>query len=158
MPDRQRLTLTDTLLWQVFAIVGMLFFVLGVVNLGLVWFPLELGEPEWEYGTTSAFFDLFPLLGLGIALLVSSSIALGWKWTARGVALTCILVAVFMWLAFALFVTVFPLVFRAVGSPVALTPVKKAAAKTAVQALIYPFALLWLAGAAWRATLRRRGG
>ena len=96
--------------------------------------------------------------GLGIALLVSSSIALGWKWTARGVALTCILVAVFMWLAFALFVTVFPLVFRAVGSPVALTPVKKAAAKTAVQALIYPFALLWLAGAAWRATLRRRGG
>jgi hypothetical protein len=63
-----------------------------------------------------------------------------------------------MWLALSLYATVLPAALRAVPDPFALTPIKKAAAKTGVQALLYPFALLWLAGAAWRASLKRRAG
>ena len=84
------------------------------------------------------------ILGLGIGFLAASSVALGRKWSARSVAATCILVAVFMWLVLALYATVLPMVLRVVNNPIALTPIKKAAAKTGVQALIYPFALLWL--------------
>lgn len=158
MTEPRRLPPNQALLWRMFAVLGLAFLLIGLVTAGTLWFPLELGEPEWELGTSSTFFDTFPLLGLGIAFLVSSSVALGRKWSTRSVAAACILVAVFMWLAFALYGTVVPMALRVVQNPIALTPIKKAAAKTVVQAVVYPFALLWLSGAAWRATLRRRGG
>jgi len=156
--ERRSLSPQQSLLWRMFAVLGLAFLLVGLVNAGTLWFPLDLGESEWELGTSSTFFDTFPVLGLGLGFLAASSVALGRKWTARSVAAVSILVAVFMWLAFALYVTVVPLALRVIDNPIALTPIKKAAAKTLVQAVIYPFALLWIAGAAWRGTLRRRGG
>ncbi|MBK7925303.1 MAG: hypothetical protein IPJ95_17025 [Gemmatimonadetes bacterium] len=157
MSDRRSLPPNQALLWRMVAVLGFAFLLAGLLNAGTLWFPLELGESEWELGTSSSFFDTFPILGLGIGFLAASSVALGRKWSARSIAAACILIAVFMWLAFALYATVLPLVLRVIKNPVALTPIKKAAAKTVVQALVYPFALLWVAGVAWRATLRRRG-
>jgi len=158
-PDRGLAQDRQRLIWQTFAIFGLVLFLLGLVSVGVLWLPFSFGEQEWEYGTSSNFFDIFPLLGLGSTFLAASALALGRKWTARSVATFCLFLAVFMWLAFALFATVFPAALGAVsGNAVAMTPVKKAGLKTAIQALVYPFALLWLSGAAWRVTLRRRGG
>jgi hypothetical protein len=148
----------DELIWRIVAAIGLVFLLLGLLDIALTWFPLDLGDSEWELGTTSHFFDTFPLLGLGISFLLATSIAEGRRWQARTLATFCVLLAVFMWLALALYVTVLPVAFKAIGNSAALTPIKKAGAKTAVQALIYPFALLWLAGAAWRASLRKRSG
>ncbi len=144
------------LIWSCLGIVGLVFLLLGLTNLGTLWLPLELGDPEWELGTTSQFFDTFPLLGLGMAFLVAHGVAVGRRWQIRAVAAFCIAVAVFMWLSLTLYVTVLPMALRLIGDPVALTTIKKAAAKTGVQSLLYPFALLWLAGASWKASLRRR--
>jgi len=146
----------DRLNWRCLGTVGVIFFTLGLVNLGTLWLPLKLGDAEWEFGVTSQFFDTFPLLGLGLSFLLAHGLAIGRAWQVRAVATFCIAVAVFMWLALTLYVTVLPGALRAVGDPFALTPIKKAAAKTGVQSLLYPFALLWLAGAGWRASLRRR--
>jgi hypothetical protein len=148
----------DQLIWRVVTAIGLVFLLLGLLDAGTSWLPLQLGDSEWELGTTSHFFDTFPLLGLGISFLLATSIAKGQRWQARTLASFCILLAVFMWLALALYATVLPIALKMVGNPDALTPMKKAGAKTAVQALIYPFALLWLAGAGWRASLRRRSG
>lgn len=148
----------DQLIWRVITGIGLVFLLLGLLEAGTAWFPLQLGDPEWELGTTSHFFDTFPLLGLGISFLLATSIARGHRWSARALATFCVLLAVFMWLALALYATVLPMAFKYVANPDALTPIKKAGAKTAVQALLYPFALLWLAGAGWRASLRRRPG
>lgn len=156
--DRAPFAGDDPLTWRCLGIVGLVFFCLGLANLGTVWLPLHLGEPEWELGTTSQFFDTFPLLGLGMAFLLTQGVALGRRWQVRGVATFCIVVAVLMWLALTVYATVLPMALKAVSDPVALTPIKKAAAKTGVQALLYPFALLWLAAAGWRASLRRRAG
>jgi hypothetical protein len=156
VPDRYDAISQDQLIWRVIAAVGLIFLMVGLIDAASVWLPPALGEPEWELGTTSQFFDTFSLLGLGLALLVGAAVARGRTWQARGLATLCILVAVFMWLALALYLTVLPLVLSRVNDPVALTPIKKAAAKTGVQALIYPFAFLWLAGAGWRASLKRR--
>lgn len=145
-------------IWRSLGVVGIVFFTLGLANLATIWLPGHLGDPEWEFGTTSQFFDTFPLLGLGMAFLVGRGVALGRRWQIRAIATVCIIVAVLMWLALALYATVLPMALGAVADPMALTPLKKAAAKTGVQALVYPFALLWLAGASWRASLRRRGG
>lgn len=145
----------NRLLWHCLGILGLTFLLLGLTNLATVWLPLDLGEPEWELGTTSQFFDTFPLLGMGMAFLVAHGVAVGRRWQIRTMATFCIVMAVFMWLSLALYATVIPMALSVVNDPIALTPIKKAGAKTAVQALLYPFALLWLAGVGWRASVRR---
>ncbi|MBK8005189.1 MAG: hypothetical protein IPK12_14995 [Gemmatimonadetes bacterium] len=83
--------------------------------------------------------------------------AQGRKLRVRTLAVLAVLVAVTMWLVFTLFATTWPMSLRAMaGNPPAMTVMKKAGAKALVQAAFYPFALLWLAGAAWKATLTRR--
>lgn len=156
MPERDGLAAEQQLIWRVIAIVGLTFLVVGLIDAGSAWLPLQLGESEWELGTTSQFFDTFPLLGLGLALMVGAAVARGRTWQVRGLATFCILISVFMWLALALYLTVLPLFLAKITDPIALTPLKKSAAKTGVQALIYPFAFLWLATVAWRASLRKR--
>lgn len=155
--EQVRAPASPGLAWRTIGTIGAVFFLVGLITTASVWLPSRLGVPEWELGTTSEFFDTFPLLGLGIAMLIAHGVATGRKLQVRTLATICVLLAVLMWLAFTLFATVFPMTLKVVTNPVALTPIKKAAAKTAVQALVYPFALLWLAGAAWKATLRRRG-
>jgi hypothetical protein len=145
------------LAWGAMAAVGVVFLVVGAAQMIGIWVPSQLGTPEWEYGSASEFFDTFPLLGLGLTLLIGHGVATARPVQVRVLATACVLLAVLMWLAFTLFATTFPIALKVVTNPVTLTPIKKAAAKTAVQALLYPFALLWLAGAAWRATLKRRG-
>lgn len=156
--DRAPFAGHDPLIWRCLGIVGLVFFILGLATLGTVWFPLQLGDPEWELGTASQFLDTFPLLGLGMAFLVAHGAAAGRRWQMRAIAVFCIVVAVFMWLSLTLYATVLPMALRAAADPVALTPIKKAAAKTGVQSLLYPFGLLWLAGATWRASFKRKAG
>jgi hypothetical protein len=146
------------LIWRIIQIVGLVFLIVGMLEAVSTWFPSNFGEPEWELGTTSYFFDTVPLAGLGLALLLGSAVALGRKWQLRFWAVLCLLLAVFMLLALILYATVLPLAFTVVHNPVALTTIKKAALKTGVQALFYPFALLWLAGAGWKASIPRRRG
>lgn len=142
--------------WLAVAILGALFLLVGGANVLDVWLPPAFGTPEWEFATPPDFFSNFPLLGLGLALLIAHGVATGRKLQVRVLATACILIAVFMWLAFTLFATTFPMTLRVVSNPNQLTPLKKIGARTLVQALVYPFALLWLAGASWRATLVRR--
>ena len=40
--------------WPVLDWLGLAFLLMGLVDLALAWFPLGLGNPEWEFGTISA--------------------------------------------------------------------------------------------------------
>jgi hypothetical protein len=144
--------------WQVLTLLGTVAAVLGMVEIAFTWLPQQLGTAEWEFGTTSAFFDNFPITGLGLVMLVASGVAAGSRWRVRLVALVCILMAVFMWLAAALYATVLPIMLTGISDPQMVLTLEKGAVKTGAQALLYPFALLWLAGSGWRATYRRRAG
>ncbi len=155
MPDKSVVTPGNRVAWSTLQAVGIIFLVLGLFEIVQNWVPLRVGEPEWELGTTSHFFDTFPLLGLGLAVLISTGLAAGRRWQVRTLATFCVILAVAMWLVLTLWITVLPLVLKVVSNPVVLQTIKKSATKTAVQALIYPFALLWLAGAAWRASALR---
>lgn len=156
MSDRHALTPSSRLIWQGILATGLLFTVFGLTETLFIWLPFRLGVAEWEFGTVSAFFDHFPSLGLGLTLIAGAGVALGWRWTVRGVAVLCVATAVFMWAAAVLYLTVLPITLQALRNPVMLTAVKKGIVKTAVQATIYPFGLLWLAGAGWWSTVSSR--
>ena len=156
MPQRLFLSPRDALIWRILQIVGVVFLLIGLQDIASSWLPHRLGDPEWELGTTSNFFDVVPLLGLGVAFLLAAAVATGRRWTIRLIATFCLVTAVFMLLAMVLYATVLPLAFKIITNPVALTQIKKAAAKTGVQALLYPFAMLWLAAAGWKSSFGRR--
>ena len=40
----------------------------GLVRLGVLWYPLQLGTAAWEFGTVTETFDAMPLVGVGAAL------------------------------------------------------------------------------------------
>jgi hypothetical protein len=137
-------------------LIGLLLALMGLADTLTLWLPGRIGVAEWEFGTVSAFFDSFPLLGLGLVFLIGAGLALGRRWPVRLAALACVLIALVMWAAAVLYLTVLPLALKAVNDPVMLGAVKKGIVKTGVQAAVYPFALLWLAGVSWWATVPRR--
>jgi hypothetical protein len=153
MPQRA-LTPEQQLIWRAAFALGLMLALVGAGDAAGQWIPLRVGTPEWELGTVTYFFDTVPLLLIGLALLVGSGVALGRRWQVRTMAVLCILLAVLMWLAAVLFGTVVPLALRGMRDPVGLTMLKKSLVKTGVQVTLYPFALLWLAAASWRASRR----
>lgn len=48
---------------------GAAFAIVGLVDLALLWRPLALGNPVWEFGTVSGTFDNVPIGALGITLV-----------------------------------------------------------------------------------------
>ncbi|MEO8636488.1 MAG: hypothetical protein ABI587_14530 [Gemmatimonadales bacterium] len=158
MPPRTFIAPHFRLIWRTLQIIGAIFLLVGLLDVATGFFPNLLGDPEWELGTTSHFFDAVPLLGLGVAFLLAGAVATGRRWQVRLIATFCVLVAVVMLLALLVYATAVPTAFKVVKDPLQLIQLKKAAAKTAVQAALYPFAMLWLAGAGWRASFGRRRG
>ncbi len=138
--------------WQLLRWIGAVFFVLGLVNLGIIVSPLQIGNPDWEFGTVNAFLDALPLSGLGLGLVLSSGRALGNRWLSRFAAVTFIVLALVVWGSAALYATNVPLAFKSIKDPAILTVIKKAASKATVQALVYPFGFLWLAIQGWKGT------
>ncbi len=117
---------------------------MGGASLFAPLFPLRIGVIEWEFGTASEFFDNVPIFGLGLEFLMAAGLAAGAKGRVRSLALVCIFLALLMWLTAGLYATVVPQAYNAAPSPTALTAIKKAVGKTAVQILIYPVGFLSL--------------
>ncbi len=137
--------------WRVILGLGGLFLVAGGVDLLLLWLPSSIGNPEWEFGTASTFFDRLPLLALGLALALAAGLALGRRHTVlTGAGLCLLLVVVLLGAAF-LYLTVLPMALRSAPDPALAIQLKKAALKTAVQSVVFPLLLLRLA------TLARKG-
>ena len=139
-------------------VLGLVFFLVALADILTSWLPPLFGRPEWELAMSAGFLDRFPLLALGLAILIADGVGQGKKVRVRTLAVVAVLMAVAGWLAFTLFATTWPMSFRAVtGNPEMMTTMKKAGAKALAQAAVYPFGLLWMAGAAWKATMTRRG-
>lgn len=49
----------------------------GWTDASLLWYPLQFGTPEWEFATTSTFFDALPLGTIGLTALAIAAIARG---------------------------------------------------------------------------------
>jgi hypothetical protein len=138
--------------WRAIMVVGAVLTAAGLTDQMMLWLPLGLAAPAWAFGTATTFFDTFPLLGLGLVFWLGAAVALGLRWTTRGLATACVLLALFLWLVAALYVRLFPQILRLATEPAVRIHVEKAAVKTGFQALMYPITLLVLALRAWRAT------
>jgi len=136
--------------------VGWLGFVLAVVgwwDFALTWYPLNFGSVEWEFATVTASYSGLPLPTMGLMALAASAVARRVRWQVILLSLALILLGVALLLGFLLFLTTVPIALRAVEG-IALLGIRKAVAKTAMLAIMFPGAYL-VAGIAGLRSVRR---
>ena len=122
--------------------VGWFSLVLAIAGVGdwlLAWFPLRIGNPEWEFGTVAATMSGLPLMAMGFAGLLASATARGTRWQMITMGWVLLVFAVVILAALALFLLDVPLALRAVEGSAKLGIVK-ASIKTSVLGVLFSVA------------------
>jgi hypothetical protein len=153
-PERPPLEPSPDFGWYLLGWVGLVFALVGGFDLLLIWYPLHFGNPDWEFGTVSATLDGLAVTTLGLALLLGVGVARGKRWLVRTMAVVFVAVAVVIVLAAILYATNMPIALQSMTDPLIALGLKKAIAKTTVQAFLYPVAFAWIAVKAWRHSAR----
>lgn len=134
---------------RVAGVVGAVIAIVGWTDLAFAWFPLEWGNPEWEFGTSSRTFDGLPLATIGVGAIAASAVGLG---SRRGMLLTLALVLVSLLLVFGaalMYWLTVPPAWAAAPDSI-LASLKIAALRTSIFMILYLAAYSWLAFFLWR--------
>lgn len=131
--------------WQILLVVGLLFVVVGLVDIALVWYPARFGVAEFEFASVSASLNSLPVVTMGVALLVAASSKLALRKTAWLALAVIVLLGLLVLVGGVLFGLTVPLALQAEVEPTILTGIKKQVAKGAVQLVAYGLTYLLLA-------------
>ena len=132
--------------WRMLGWIGLVFLVMGFVDIALGWYPLAFGNPEWEFGTISGSLNAFALPILGIYLIAASAVARGARKTAKVAALFMGILAGTLFALTIIFLTVIPMAANGVRGNALLTlGMQKAIAKAI--GLLVSYGLLLIGGA-----------
>ena len=123
--------------WRRLGWIGISFTILGLLDIGLGWYPTAFGNPEWEFGTISGSLNALAIPMLGLYLALASAIARADRRSARIVAVFMgVLLLVILALG-VLYVTVLPLAIKAVaGNALVALGIKKAIVKAVMLGLV----------------------
>ena len=69
--------------WTLLGIAGWGFVLIGLMDVGFVWYPTAFGNGGWELGSVTAALNGLPLPALGLALILAGAVARGAGTTAR---------------------------------------------------------------------------
>ena len=133
-------------------IVGLAFFVVGLVDLVLLWIPVRFQSAAWEFATVGRTLDGLPMPALGLTLAVFGSLrhprARPSWWRSAAVlftAATTLLCALAV-----LFATSAPAVLTETP-PEAMEGIRRAAVRHGVQAAVYPVCFAIASAFLWKA-------
>ncbi|HEU5219183.1 MAG TPA: hypothetical protein VFU23_11020 [Gemmatimonadales bacterium] len=124
------------------------------MDLGLAFYPFQLGTPEWEFGTASRVLDNLPLFSLGMALVLGHALAEGRRGLVRLIRIVLILLVVVVAVLSVFYLLNLPLAVKAVNQTAAIRELYKASVKTLVQGIAYAIAYLAMFFVAGRVTER----
>lgn len=131
--------------WELLGWIGLVFALIGAVDLTLAVFPSRFGTAEWEFGTISAVLNGLPLPTLGLMLLLASGISGHRRWQVVVACAASIAIVLALLGAAFLYVTIVPLALRDVTNPVVRLGLMKSIAKSGALLVIYPVVLTFLA-------------
>jgi len=145
-------------LWGWLGWLGLVLALAGLTDLVLLWVPVRMGVPEWEFATVASTASALPLVTIGLAGLLGSAAFRGSRWLLWVVGLVLAVGAVVLAALLLLFLTNVPMAIQATADA-ARVGILKAIAKTVVLALL--FGTAYLGGAFWSlklATGKGKGG
>jgi hypothetical protein len=134
---RRRLPPAPDYGWYLLGWLGLVFVIIGCTDLAMAWYPVLIGNPQWEFGTVSRTYDNLPLTSLGLGLLLGAGVARGVKWWTRIAAVLFLVLALLVIGGLVLYATNIPLALRSVSDPLALSGLKRAIVKALVQGIMY---------------------
>ena len=144
--------------WQVLFAIGLCLMFAGAVDLGTGIYPVQFGSPEWEFGSIGNFLNRLPMFGLGLTLLLSSSLALSFARLSLLFASTLLLFSIIIFVLGVLYVTNQPLVLNAMGAAnIPREATVRILVKSGAQFLIYFTVFFTVAAYSVRSSLRLRG-
>ena len=131
--------------WYLLGGLGLVFALVGGLDILLAWYPPNFGDMEWKFGTVTTTLNSFPLFSMGLILVTVSGLARGRRWMIGSMVVVLILVVVLIITCAALYL---PQISNAMGSvtdPTVKMGLKRAITKTTVQLVMYPVVLGWIA-------------
>lgn len=131
--------------WYLLGGLGLVFALVGGLDILLAWYPPDLGSSEWKFGTVTATLNSFPLLSLGLILLTVAGLARGRTWIVRAMVLVLVLMVVVVIACAALYLPQVGNAMAAVTDPTVKLGLKRAVTKTSVQLVVYALLLSWTA-------------
>jgi Ca2+/H+ antiporter len=143
------------LLWAVVFAGGLCLAVVGWTDVALLWYPLNLGNVEWEFATVAAHVMGMPLGTLGFAMLAAGALGRGWRGLGVTVASGSGVVAFSLVALAVLFALAVP-VALAGTAPEMRTILDKTLLKVTVYLVAYFAFYSWLAFYVWQAVKRTR--
>ena len=140
--------------WRVLGWIGLVFLVVGGTDFAMVWIPARFGVAEWEFGAVSQSFNGLPILLLGLGFLTVAADVADRRWFATValggsvVLLLCVTGGALLWARHV------QLALEAAPAGAQLD-IRKAVAKTLVQAVTYSVALSSLVWYLWSNARRK---
>lgn len=132
-----------------FTAFGLVLLGVGIVDLGLVWWPLQIGTGEWEFGVASRTFTSLALGTTGFVLLVVAAAAQGWVLGLRVLAVLALVGLLFLLGALLLFGTNVPVALSVVPDQTRPALVRSIGRTVAFAALYIPL-FGWMSWFTWR--------
>lgn len=130
---------------------GASFWIVGLVDLGLLWYPLNFDQTAWEFATLSRTLDSVPMSGLGLGLLTFAVVShpeAGPTWV-RTLSVLFVLAAVAFVAMGLLYATAVPEVLQGTA-PQNIASVNKAIVKNGLEAVVYTVVFGWVGARLWR--------
>lgn len=153
-PDRvveaRRSARSSTAPWRLVGAAGVAFALLGLTDVLLLWYPLRIGRPDWEFATVSGSFDALPLATIGALLIVARLHAAGSRLSRRLVGSGLILLVLTLCAAFVLFALSFATGIGQVNDETRWILIR-AGTKTSVAACVYVILYILMALSLFRA-------
>lgn len=135
--------------WYLLGGLGLVFAVVGGLDLLLAWYPASFGTSEWKFSTVTTTLGSFPLFALGLVLLTGSAMGRGRKGLMRTMAIVLLVIVVLLLGCAALYLPQISVSLAAVN-PTAKVGLQRAILKTIVQLVMYAGVLFWIAWLSWK--------
>ena len=131
--------------WYLLGGLGLVFALVGGIDILLAWYPANFGDMEWKFGTVTTTLNSFPLLSMGLILLTVSGLARGRRWVIGTMVAILALMVVLVIFCAAIYVPQISNAMGAVTDPTIKMGLKRAVTKTSVQMVLYPAIFVWIA-------------
>lgn len=124
--------------------IGLGFLAVGGLDFLLAWYPTAFESKEWQFAVATRSFGSLPVPTMGIGFLVFASVLSGRRWWAYLGGAAAALVGFVVVVGVVLWATNVPLALSQVPDEVA-TGMYRSITRTAVQSVVYPLLMIYLA-------------
>lgn len=135
--------------WGMGFALGITLMLMGLIDLGLLFYPPHWASLDWEFGTIGATIEGLPLLTVGLGLMAMSSVARGRTGWMRLLSIILLLLALFVIGILVIFALDIPVALRAV-QPAGRETLNKSIVKTALMGSLYVVMYAALGVWTWR--------